>query len=511
MKQQVILIILDGWGIGAKDNSNPIYMAKTPYLDYIKTHFPSGALQASGIAVGLPWGEEGNSEVGHLTIGAGKVLYQHYPKITMSIKDGSFFKNPVLLKAAEHAKKNNSAINFAGLLTDANIHASIEHMLALIEFAKRNGLEKINLHLFTDGKDSPPRSALGFLKKIPIPVATISGRYYSEDRTGHWERTQKTYEVMVGNDQTIPSAEDFINSQYLKGLNDQYIEPRVIGPENRGIKDGDALVFFDYREDSIRQIAESFINKDFSAFQTKKFENLFIATMTQYSDNLKVPVIFPQEKIEKPLGKVLAENGKTQLRVAETEKYAHITYFLNGLIEPPMENEYRVLIPSQRIAHQEDKPEMMASEITTRVIQAIEEGAFDFILANYANGDLIAHTGNFDAGMEAVKIIDEEIGKIAKTALSRNAALIITSDHGNIEKMIDSQTARALTGHDSSPVPIYLIANQYRKETNTKEAELAEKETVGILSDVAPTILELMNVAKPKEMTGQSLIKFLIE
>ncbi|MBI3046143.1 MAG: 2,3-bisphosphoglycerate-independent phosphoglycerate mutase [Candidatus Harrisonbacteria bacterium] len=516
MKRQVILAILDGWGIGPKNESNPIHTQGTPNLDYIKTVFLTGALQASGISVGLPWNEEGNSEVGHLTIGAGKVIYQHYPRITLSIQDGSFAKNKVFLNAFDHAKKNKSALNFAGLLTEGNIHASLQHLTALIDLAKKNKVGKINLHLFSDGKDSEPKSAVRILKKLMVDtgegweIGSFSGRHYALDRDGYWERTRPTYEAMTGAGLPIKNIGAAIKEAYGKNLNDQQINPYVINPE-AAIRDNDALIFFDFREDSIRQIASAFILKDFNQFPVKQFSNLYIATMTDYSDKFTVPVAYPPEKIENPLAKILADNGKSQIHIAETEKYAHVTYFFNGYREQPFSNEYRVLIPSKKVANYEEKPKMQAKEVTSRAIQAIEEGAFDFVLVNYANGDMIAHTGNYEAAKIAVQEVDESIGTILRSALANNAVLIITADHGNLETMLNSKTGEITTAHDISPVPIYIAGNEFVKQKTPAEIGLAEKETVGILSDVAPTILEIMNIPQPPEMTGQSLIKLLRE
>ncbi len=515
MRRQIVLAILDGWGIGKKDGSNPIHIQGTPNIDYIKSHFPSGALQASGIGIGLPWNEEGNSEVGHLTIGAGKVIFQHYPRISMSIRDGSFYKNKTLLDLANHVKNNSGALNIAGLLTDANIHASLEHLLAVVDFAKKNNIPKINLHLYTDGKDSPLKSAGGLLSKVEavlsptVKIASLSGRYYALDRDKHWDRTQKAYNALTG---TAPITDDYkelIEKNYAKNLSDEFIEPHLIGPENNGIKDGDGLIFIDFREDSIRQLVESFINPDFSNFPVKKFTNLFIVTMTEYSPRFNLPVVSPQEKVENPLGKIISDNGKSQLRIAETDKYAHVTYFFNGLNEKPYDNEFRILVPSKNVVRHDEAPEMMAAEITNRVIQALDENSFDFILINYANADIIGHTGNFDAGMIAVKTIDEEIGKLSRKILEDDDILIITADHGNVEKMMDPLTAKPTTGHDASPVPVYIVAKEFFRNKSKEEVEGSEAETIGILCDIAPTILSLMNIAKPKDMTGQNLLPIL--
>ncbi|MBI5079529.1 2,3-bisphosphoglycerate-independent phosphoglycerate mutase [Candidatus Wolfebacteria bacterium] len=513
-KRTVVLIILDGWGIGRNDQSNPIFTADLKNINQIKANFPSAGLQASGIAVGLPWGEEGNSEVGHLNIGGGKIIYQNYPKISLSIRDKSFFKNKVLREVFERAKKKGSAINLIGLLTDGNVHASLEHLLALIEFAEKEQVRKINLHLITDGRDSPPNSAIELLKKIPLSqnvvLSTIGGRYYAMDRDKHWDRTQKYYQTLIGEGAVADNCEIPIKNAYQKNLNDEYVFPASLGPEKRSVQDGDSVIFFNFREDRMRQIVEPFINKNFDKFPVKNFTDIYVAAMTDYDDNFKIPVAFPKEQIENPLSKILADNDKIQLKISETEKYAHITYFFNGEIEPPFNNEYRVLIPSKGDIHYNEHPAMMAPEITNRLIEAIEEQSYDFILVNYANSDVIAHTGNYQATLEAVKIIDGEIEKVMKAVLERDGALIITSDHGNAERLFDPKTGEPETRHDPNPVPIYLIAKEFMRQNDEEKIRDAEKIPIGVLADVAPTILELMKIPKPKEMTGQSLLKFLL-
>ena len=522
-KRTVALIILDGWGIGRNDPTNPIYIAQPENINYIKSHYLAGSLQASGIAVGLPWGEEGNSEVGHLTIGAGKVIYQYFPRITLAVRDGSFFQNKVLIETIEHAVKNKSSLNLLGLFSEGNVHSSFEHLIAIIQFTQKMNVSQINLHLFSDGKDSRPKSFLELLEKLnkQIPIygsltsivklATVIGRHYALDRDRHWDRTQQAYDVLVGKGTPVNDAKEHISYQYQRDLTDQYIEPAIIGPEINCIKDNDSVLFFDFREDSIRQITAAFalpseaLAKD--GFHSVDFKNIYLATMTQYSDKFeKARVLFPPEKIEKPLGVVLAENDKLQLRVAETEKYAHVTYFFNGLKDTPLKNEYRILVPSRNIVHHDEHPEMMAEEIGNRLTQAIEEGEMDFILANFANPDTIAHTGNFDAALKAIKIVDAQIGKIVKTAVAQNAVVVITSDHGNIERMIDPLTGVPETKHDANPVPIYLIGKEFGKQKDSLVINQIENETVGILSDVAPTILELMAIKKPDQMSGESLM-----
>ena len=485
-------------------------------MNSLKKQYPYATLQSSGITVGLSWGEEGNSEVGHLNIGAGRILYQNYPRITLSIKDGSFYENENLKSAINHAKKNNSNLNLIGLLTDATVHSSFEHLIALLEAAKRQNLpaEKINLHLITDGRDSSPESALEFISKIPElfskRIASLGGRYYAMDRDIHWDRTQKYYNAIVGASEITDNLEIHIQNTYTKKLNDEYVLPILIGPENKSIKENDAVVFFNFREDRMRQLVRCFIEKDFNYFPVKKFSNLFIATMVSYKDEFTVPVLFPQEKVFAPLGKVLEENNKIQWRIAETEKYAHITYFFNGQQESPFKGEYRVLVPSKISFRYDEHPEMMAEEITSRLSEAVKEKVYDFILVNFANPDIIAHTGNFEATTEAIKKIDEKIGKIYSCAMENNAFLIITSDHGNAERLLDPKTGKPETKHDPNPVPFYLIAKEFERQNSDEYIRQAEKSPVGVLADVAPTILELMKIPKPAEMTGHSLIKLIL-
>ncbi len=512
MRRTIILTILDGWGIGPDDESNPIHVVNPQNIAYLKANFPAGLLQASGISAGLPWGEEGNSEVGHLNLGAGRIIYQNYPRISLSIKDGSFFKNPALKNAFEHAKKYDSAVNLIGLLSEGNVHASLEHLLALIKFSQEEKITKLNLHLFSDGRDSPPHSLMELLARLPkeVKIVTLSGRFYAMDREKYWDRTQKAYSVLTGEGSVISDIEKYAKENYERKLTDEFIGPVIVGPEKQSVQDNDALIFFNFREDRIRQLAAAFIDKEFKNFPVKSFNNLYVTTMTKYDKGLNVPVAFQPEKIGTCLGKVLEDNGKFQFRIAETQKYPHITYFFNGMREKPFKNEYRVLIPSKAVIHQEEHPEMMALEITTRVIESIAENAFDFILVNYANSDIIAHTGNYEACIQVVKIIDEQISKIVKAVIEHNAILLITADHGNIERLFDPLTGLPETQHDPNPVPIYLVAKEFQKVKTKEEVDFSEKNNVGILADVAPTILELMGLPKPKEMTGQSLLRFLI-
>jgi 2,3-bisphosphoglycerate-independent phosphoglycerate mutase len=516
MSKKVVLAILDGWGEGPKNSSNPIHSANLENINNLRNNYPLGFIQASGISVGLPWGEVGNSEVGHLNLGAGKIVYQYFPRISMAINDGSFFQNPALLKSVEHAKKNNSALNLVGLLSKGSVHSSLEHLNALIKFAKESEVQKTNIHLITDGRDSPPSSAMELLSKLPEGaldnVASLSGRFYAMDRDNQWKRTEMAYNVLLGNGKNIPkeNIEAHLKETYAKNLNDEYIEPVLIG-EKRPVQSNDAIIFFNFREDRMKQIVGSFILDDFNNFPRTKLDNLQITTLTPYDNDFKVDVAFPPEKIENPLGKVLSDAGKSQFRITETQKYPHITYFFNGLKEEPFQNEYRVLIPSKQIFRQAEDPEMMAPEITNRLIQAIDEGVFDFTLVNFPNPDMIAHTGDYNATVKAVKTVDEQIKKIADICLARGVSLIITSDHGNAERLFNPLTGEPETQHDPNPVPFILVDKNYEKKKTEEDIAYLAKMPIGVLADVAPTVLELMEIPQPKEMTGHSLMHLLLQ
>ncbi len=509
MKKTVLLIILDGWGLGQKNQSNPIHVVKPETFRWLEENFPVTSLQASGISVGLPWGEIGNSEVGHLTIGSGKVIYQYFPRISISIKDEGFFKNPALKGAFDFAKKNQSAVNLIGLLTEGTVHSSLDHLLALIRMGEQEGVE-VKLHLFSDGKDATPFRLEKALDKIPKEkLSTLVGRYYAMDREKNWKLTERAYETMVSPAREITEeVSPIIQETYQKKLNEEFLPPLALKKDGQ-IKDGESIIFFNFREDSIRQISESFILKDFDKFPTQKFQNFYIATMTKYEDQFDVPVAFPPEDIKYPLGRILSEADKTQLRISESYKYAHVTYFFNGYIEQPFPKEYRVFIPSIKVPHVDEHPELRAGEITDRIIQSLEARGFDFILANYANPDTIGHTGNYQAALEAVKIIDTQIGRVIKTGIQTESTIIITSDHGNVEQMMNPLTGEAETQHDPNPVPFYLVAKEFKNKRFINWQSF-NSETIGVLSDVAPTILELMGVNKPDEMTGRSLLREII-
>lgn len=509
MKKMVALVVLDGWGIGDTTPSNPIYAAQPQTIAYIKNNFPSLSLQASGIAVGLPWGEEGNSEVGHLTMGIGKVVYQHYPRITLAIKDGTFQKNEAILSALAFAKKRGGKINFVGLLSDGNIHSSLEHLDTLFSMAKEAGVP-FTLHAITDGRDSAPQSAWSILSRLPLDrVGSIFGRFYAMDRDRHWDLTHQAYQTCIGQGPSIErtALKEHIEKVYAKNLNDEYVTPATINNGELAIKENDAVFFFNFREDRMRQIVESFINPAFEQFPTQKFSSLFCASMTQIRGDFSIPVAFPPQKIDTCLGKILSEQGKTQLRLAETQKYAHVTFFFNGLVDKPFANEFRVLIPSRTVSRQDEDPEMMAPAITTRLIEALEQQTFDFILTNYANADMVAHTGNFDASKKAVEILDAQLAKVVQAALSVDATLIITADHGNVERVFNPLTGEIETKHDISPVPFYFVDKAFQKPQDPTRVQEHERLTDGMLADITPTILDIFGIPKEASMTGISLME----
>jgi 2,3-bisphosphoglycerate-independent phosphoglycerate mutase len=512
MARTIVLIILDGWGLGRSDESNPIHVVQPQTFKWLAENYPATSLQASGISVGLPWGEVGNSEVGHLTLGAGKVVYQYYPRITLAIRDKTFFENKTLTAAFEHAKKNKSAVNLVGLLSKGNVHASVEHLEALVKMAEQAGVPEVKLHLFADGKDMPPHTLEDMLKLVPNEkLATLTGRYYAMDREGNWNLTEETYKALTagGGADAKDKLAGILEANYARGMTEEFLPPMRFGGEEKNIKSGDAIVFFNFREDSIRQLAGVFVNPAFDKFARADLTNLHVATMTRYKEEWTAPVAFPPDTVKTPLGKVLSDAGLTQLRLAETYKYAHVTYFFNGYEEPPYKNEYRVVIPSEPIPHPDEHPEMMAGAITDRLIEAVQGRGFGFILVNYANADAIAHTGNYKAAEEAVRILDRELARVMKIAENPDTVVLVTSDHGNIEEMIDPMTGRIETQHDPNPVPLYLVGEEFKGRKFMNQANLRD-ETLGILSDVAPTILEIMKIPKPPEMSGESLLKDLL-
>lgn len=520
-KQTLVLLVLGGWGIGEEDNSNPIYKASPENMGHIRLNYPAGTLQASGIAVGLPWNEEGNPEVGYLTMGAGKVLYQDYPRISLAVKDGSFFENDKLLEAIVRAKEKNTKVNLVGMIGEGTSHSAMEHINALIKLMEQKSVP-YSIHAFTDGKDSAPKSGADLLDRLPEgKVASVVGRYYAMDNDGHLDRTRRAYEAITGavNPITGQKPADLLRSLYEKDQSDEFINPMLLNPEG-AIKEGDSVILFNFSEDSQQQLVKMFLDPvyggapDLESGQTEVTKHeipagLHLVTFTDYGNQFNLPVAFPAEEVEKPLGKVISDAGRVQLRLAETEKYAYVTNLFNGMQEKAFPNEYRVLIPSREEAKVYEHPEMRVKDVSGRVVSAINEGIYDFILADFSNADVMAHTGNFDATVKAVQAIDQQVGAIMQSALGVGATLVITSTHGNAEVLMDLRTGAKETRNNISSVPIYVVANGWEREKSEAQAREIENLNTGVLSDIAPTVLELMGIPKPEEMTGISLINLL--
>ena len=515
----VVLVILDGWGITQPYSGNAVTQAETPNLKKIISQYPSFTIIASGEGVGLPWGENGNSEVGHLNLGLGRILYQLLPRINKSISDNSFYKNSALLEAMKHVKKNKSKLHLMGLLSNGCVHASIEHLQALIAMAKENKVERVYVHAFLDGRDTLYNSGLNFVKDIERffseykigKIASLSGRFYAMDRDNHWDRVGKSYLAMTeGKGNKAKDAILAIEESYSKKIYDEEFVPTVID-EGGLIDSNDAVIFFNFRADRARQISKAFVLPGFDKFSREKnISNLYFAAFTEYEKNLPMEVVFGADDYKNTLGEVIAKNGLKQLRIAETEKYAHVTYFFNGGIETRLEGEDHELVPSPMVQSYDLKPEMSAREITDKVIAHIENGDYDFILINYANADMVGHTGNLSATVKAVEVIDECVGRLSKEVLEKDGVLMITADHGNAEEVFNMQTGTIDKEHSSNPVPFLVIGNQYEgKSLGANDApggDLSLVQPQGILSDVAPTVLRVLSIEKPEEMTGRSLI-----
>jgi len=518
----VILIILDGWGISKEKKGNAILQAKTPTIDKIEKFYPATSLQASGISVGLPWGEAGNSEAGHLTMGAGRILYQSVPRIVFAIQDGSFFKNPALIKAIEHTKKNNSCLHLMGLVSSGNIHSYLDHLYGLIELARRERVKKLCLHVFADGKDAPQKEGAGLLKVIEKKlneqknerIATVMGRVYPMDRDKNWSRIQKAYECLVeGNGSKQENPIKTIEESYKNGLTDAFVEPSIIIDKKNErpvglIKDNDSVVFFNFRKDRARQLTKAFVLPDFKEFPRRFLKNLCFVTMTQYEKGLPADVAFPPIDVKNHLTEVLSKANKKILKIAETEKYAHVTYFFNGRKEIIYPGEEQILIPSIATLHYDKHPEMSAVEITKKIIKKTKDN-FDLTVVNYANTDMVGHSGNFLAEVKAVETVDTCLENLLKRGMEKKYYLLITADHGNAEEMINLKTGELNPEHTTNPVPFYFVNSENKKEKSPSELLNLFNEPQGMLSDIAPTILDLMKMPIPKEMTGKSLLEVL--
>jgi len=517
MYKPVVLIILDGWGIGKSDKGNAITEATLPTIDKLNNFYPNISLQASGISVGLPWGEPGNSEVGHTTIGTGKIIYQSLPRIAMEIQNGEFFKHTSFLKAMANAKKEGASLHIMGLVGKGAIHSHIDHLYALLELAKTQDVSNVYIHAFTDGRDCAPDSAVQTIAELQKKMndnkigklATIGGRYFGMDRNNNWDRIKKAYDAMTqGEGVKITDPIKYLKESYQKDVFDEYIEPAVIFEDDNPvatIKEGDSVIFFNFREDRARQLTKAFILPGFMKFEKPVLKNLDFVTMTQYEEGLPVSIAFHPIKITNCLGNILSQKKKTQLRIAETEKFAHVTYFFNGGQEDAFPKEDRIIIPSKNVASFDLAPEMSAMEITDTVIAAIEKEKYDFILINYANADIVGHTGKEEAVIKAVEAIDKNLEKLIPAVLLKKGCLMITADHGNAEEVKSSLTGEINTEHSTNPVPLWFITGENHRQGNKN----SDKEPQGLLSDITPTILHLLELEKPEEMTGESLLSLL--
>ena len=505
-KKLTMLMILDGFGENENEKGNAVKLANTPNIDKLMKTCPTTDIYTSGLNVGLPDGQMGNSEVGHTNIGAGRIVYQELTRITKSIEDGDFFSIPEFVEAIENCKKNNSKLHIMGLLSDGGVHSHIRHLFALLELAKRRDFEDVYVHCFLDGRDTPPASAENYIMQLEEKIkekgvgkiASISGRFYSMDRDKRWQRIQKTYDALVkGVGEKSSSAIAAIESSYQKEIFDEFVVPTVITNGESPIatiENNDSVIFFNFRPDRAREITRTLVDKEFNEFETKKM-NIYFVCMTPYDETMpNVKVAFKKERLENTFGEYISNLGYTQLRIAETEKYAHVTFFFNGGEEKQYKGEDRILVPSPKVETYDLKPEMSAIEVTDKVVEAIESEKYNNIILNFANPDMVGHTGNLEAAIKAIETIDECVGRVINAIDKVNGTLLITADHGNSEQMIDYKTGEPHTAHTTNPVPLIL----YGMENVTLNS--------GKLADLAPTMLDIMGLEKPQEMTGESII-----
>jgi len=499
-KRPVCLIIRDGWGKGTNEPSNAIFMAKTPYTDAYERTCPTTLIETSGLSVGLPRGYQGNSEVGHLNIGAGRIVYQSLTRIDKSIEDGDFFTNEALVAAVEHARRTGSAVHLMGLIQEEGVHAVTRHGHALLKLCKMHNVTNVLIHAITDGRDTPPKSALehlAFLQKgideIGVGrVVSVIGRYYAMDRDNRWDRTCLAYRaIMEGRGAEADSWEDAVRQAYAAGETDEFIKPRLINYS--GVLGPDSMIFFNFRFDRTRQLTKAIVEPDFSAFERER-RNVFFTAMTHYYDNGNFREAFPEVENKNILGEVLAANGLKQLRCAETEKYAHVTFFFNALRNDPFKNEERILVDSPKVATYDLKPEMSAFEVRDKLCAAIRADIYDVIICNFANGDMVGHTGVFDAIVKAVEAVDACVYAVTEAAVNKGGACILCADHGNAEqtRLADGSP---MTAHTTNPVPLTLVG-----------LDGVKLRAGGKLCDIAPTMLDILGIEKPAEMTGTSLI-----
>ena len=510
-KQLTALIIMDGFGLNSEEKGNAVKAAGTPNLDKLWEKYPHTELGASGLNVGLPDGQMGNSEVGHLNIGAGRIVYQELTRITKDIEDGVFFEKEPLLWAMNSVKENGGALHLMGLLSDGGVHSHNTHLYALLEMAKKQGLEKVYVHCLMDGRDVPPTSGIEFVKQLCEKIkeigcgeiATIQGRYWGMDRDNIWERVKKGYDAIVmgqGVEENCPVAA--MQHSYDNGKTDEFVEPVVMMKDGKPVgtvNPHDSVVFFNFRPDRARQLTRTFIQEDFAGFERGKgFMPLQFVSMTQYDETFTgLKVVNPPASLDNTLGEYLSKMGKTQVRIAETQKYAHVTFFFNGGVEAPNADEDRVLIPSSKVATFDMKPEMSAPEVTEKALELIESGKYDVMILNFANCDMVGHTGVMDAAVAAVKEVDQDVGILVNKILEKGGRVFVTADHGNADQMVDPATGEPFTAHTTFPVP-FIACDDALIGTSLREG--------GRLADIAPTMLKSMNLPIPAEMTGESLI-----
>ncbi len=504
-KKPTVLMILDGYGISNETEGNAIAQAKTPVMDGILKKYPHVKGEASGMAVGLPDGQMGNSEVGHTNMGAGRIVYQMLVKITKDIKDGTFFENKALVKAMENCKEKDSSLHLMGLLSPGGVHSHMEHLYGLLEMAKRNGLSKVYVHAYLDGRDVPPSSAAEYMeeavakiKEIGVgSVATISGRFYAMDRDNAWDREEKAYAALVyGEGVEETDAVQAIKNSYANDVTDEFMLPTVVD-KNGMIKENDSVIFFNFRPDRARQLTRAFVDADFTGFERRNgYFPLTFVCMAQYDAEMpNVLVAYPPEELKMTFGEYLSKNGKTQLRLAETQKYAHVTFFFNGGEEKQFEGEERILVDSPKVATFDEKPEMSAYEVCDNLVEAIKSDKYDVIIVNFANPDMVGHTGIIEAAIKAIEAVDECVGKALGAVLEVDGQMFICADHGNAEKLIDEDSS-PFTAHTTNPVP-FIVVN-YDDNAVLREG--------GCLADIVPTLIEMMGMEQPAEMTGKSLL-----
>ncbi|HWQ99341.1 MAG TPA: 2,3-bisphosphoglycerate-independent phosphoglycerate mutase [Candidatus Methylomirabilis sp.] len=519
----VILVVIDGFGVAPSIDGNAVREARMPVMQRLIESYPAMTVQSSGMAVGLSWGEMGNSEVGHITIGAGRVFYQSLPRVNVAIENGEFFNNPVFVKAAEHVRKSGGTLHLMGLVSQGGVHAQQEHLYALLDFCNRQKITNVAVQAFLDGRDTIYNSALGFVEELEAKmkelkvgkIATLSGRYWAMDRDNRWDRVQKAYDAIAlgTSEQTFETARDAIQASYAKNVFDEEFVPSVIMKDGKPVatvKDGDVVIFFNFRPDRARQLAKAFVLPTFDKFSRTKVSNLLFATLMEYEKDLPVEVAYPPQIVETCLARVLSDAGLKQLHIAETEKYAHVTFFMNGMREAEFPGEDRVIIPSPPVSSYDKAPEMSALSVAERVVKEIAEAKYDAIILNFANPDMVGHTGNEPATVAGCEAVDKALGRIVDAALAVGGVILITADHGNAEEVKNLTTGEIDKEHSTNPVPFLIVGKQFEGMKapvgDIIGGDLSMTQPVGMLADVAPTMLKIMELQQPDDMTGRSLI-----